>query len=169
VGNSQSNPNEFHVYPFTVIVDTREQSAFGFRGLRADARDGGGEAIIKTERRTLKTGDYSVVGMEDQVTVERKELGDLFNCMGQDRRRFEDQLRRLNEMQHGVLVVEAGFDRIMRGHSMSDMKPKSVLRSIMAYQMKPEFRNIHWWCCPSRAFAERVTFRILEMFWRKFQ
>lgn len=156
------------MYPFTVLIDTREQSAYSFRGIKADAKHGNREAIIKTEWRALKTGDYSIDGIEHRVAVERKELGDLFNCMGQDRERFENQLRRLNELEHGVLMVEASLDRVMRGHSMSDMQPKAVLRSVMSYQMKPEFSRIHWWFCPGKSFAERVTFRILEMFWRKF-
>lgn len=155
---------EYTTCPFTVVVDSREQSSYDFRNLHADKKEGGGPLIIKTERKALKTGDYSIVGLEDQVAIERKEMGDLFHCMGSDRKRFERQLERLNEMPFPFLVVEAGLDRIRRGHERSKLLPKTVFRSVIAYQVD-YFPRIHWWFAPGKLFAEHITFRMLQRYW----
>ncbi|MGH7870203.1 MAG: hypothetical protein ACREP9_21820 [Candidatus Dormibacteraceae bacterium] len=55
-----------------LLVDTREQNPFAF------SRFAGWFAGI--ERRALKLGDYSVAGLEDSCTVERKDLSDLGVC-----------------------------------------------------------------------------------------
>ena len=51
----------------TVIVDTREQLPL--------------ELSMCTIRGTLPTGDYSILGFEEYVVVERKSLPDLIGCM----------------------------------------------------------------------------------------
>src|SRR5262249_11093683 len=55
----------------TVIVDTREQNPFALSRFR-----GWFKAI---KRRALKVGDYSIEGLEDYCTVERKDLPDLIH------------------------------------------------------------------------------------------
>lgn len=69
----------------TVIVDTREQNPFSFSRFR------GWFAGIK--RKALKIGDYSVVGLEDVCTVERKDLPDLIHSFTSDRPVFISRLR----------------------------------------------------------------------------
>ena len=159
--------HEFLACPFTIIVDSREQSSYDFRNLKSDAKDGGVPIVVKTERRALKTGDYSIDGFEDLFSVERKELGDLFHCMGTDRNRFEQQLTRLNELDYACVVIEADLARIRRGHDMSKLLPKSIFRSIVSYQID-RFPNVHWWACPGKLFAEQITFRILQRCWKQY-
>ena len=50
------------------IVDTREKLPLDL-------------ATLKTVNQSLMTGDYSVVGLENIVTVERKSLDDLLGCV----------------------------------------------------------------------------------------
>ena len=50
-----------------VIVDSREQAPFPFRGPRYEG--------VTVEVGTLSVGDYSLAGLADKVAVERKELG----------------------------------------------------------------------------------------------
>lgn len=159
-------PEEFAVCPFTVAVDTREQAGWSFRGIRADAKDKNAPLIIRTERATLKTGDYSIVGHEQQIAIERKEKGDAFHCMGADRERFEKQVQRLSELPHGYVIIEADWLSIWAGHPNSKLKPKVVHRTIISWQLR--YRSVHWFLCPSRAFAESTAFRILESYHRKF-
>ena len=54
-----------------VIVDTREQAPFEFAGLS--------NWIGGTVRRKLDVGDYSIVGMERVLRMERKSLTDLIS------------------------------------------------------------------------------------------
>lgn len=159
--------DEFKVLPYSIIVDTREQASFFFRDIKVDRRDGGGRYIVPITRKSLKTGDYAIEGFEDRCAVERKSMEDLFHCVGSDRERFENQLRRLNELEHPFVVVEASWERIFRGCPRSQLKPKTVFRSVIAWQQGSEFENTHWWFLPSKRAAELATFRILDRFWKK--
>lgn len=151
--------------PFTLIVDTREQTPYTFREIDQLSRYGGGTLVIPILRKALETGDYSIEGMEDQVAVERKELGDFYHCCGSDRARFEKQLTRLNELKYGAMMVEADWTMIMRGHKESKLNPESVRGSVISWTME-HFPNIHWWFIGGKRTAEVMTYRILDRFWR---
>src|SRR5687768_5143201 len=55
----------------TIIVDTREQIPFSFSRFRG--------WFTKVQHKALTVGDYSVAGLEDVCTVERKDLADLIH------------------------------------------------------------------------------------------
>lgn len=158
---------DFDVCPFTVLVDTREQANWGFRGIRSDANKGGAPLIVKTERRGLKTGDYSIDGHEGVIAIERKEKGDLFHCMGADRERFEEQVRRLSELQFGFVIVEADWDSIFKGHANSQLLPKVIHRTVISWGLK--YPSVHWFLMPTRESAEATCFRVLEKYWRNLE
>lgn len=160
-----SEEPKFTGCPFTVLIDTREQAAFEFRNMENLKRYGGGQLIIRTERLALPTGDYSIKGMQDRVSVERKEMGDFFSCCGGDRERFEKQLSRLNQLEFGCMMIEASMDMVMRGHRESRLDPESVRGSVIAWQMN-YFPRVHWWFCGGKRLAEVTTFRILDRWWR---
>lgn len=150
-------------FPVSVIVDTREQTPYEFAGLRTDAKDGRRPIRVEVIRRGLASGDYSLAGYEFAIAVERKSLVDLYNTLGQGRVRFEAELARLDELRWAAVVVEAGWDLILgEPPERSRLSPISVHRSVIAWQQR--FPRVHWWTCPTRAIAERTTFRILERF-----
>jgi len=66
------------IAPFTVAFDTREQLPFSFQQIHMDRK----RAFVMTQKRTLQTGDYSIVGYEDRLCVERKSLEDLYHTLG---------------------------------------------------------------------------------------
>lgn len=147
----------------TVIIDTREQTPYEFTGLLCDKADGGGPLVVPTLRTGLPSGDYSLAGYEEQVAVERKSLADLFGTLGQGRERFERELHRLAAMQFAAVVVESTLPEVIRAPPPhSDLNPKTVVRSVMAWQQR--FPRIHWWFAGPRPLAEAVTFRVLERF-----
>ena len=69
-------------------MDTREQNPFPF------ARFRGWFAGVK--HKALKVGDYSVAGLEDACTVERKDLPDLIHSLTTERAVFVERLRRMS-------------------------------------------------------------------------
>jgi ERCC4-type nuclease len=161
--STQGEP-DYLVCPFTIVIDSREQAPYSFRGLIADARHKRRPLIVRTEIRGLASGDYSLAGHEDQIAVERKSLDDLYATLGQGRERFERELVRLNELAFAAVVIEAGWSAIVgQPPAHSKLSPKSVYRSVIAWQQR--FPKVHWWPCDTRTFAERTTFRILERFW----
>ncbi len=155
---------------FTIVVDTREQKPWTFQGFEADARDKYAEILVQTERGTLVTGDYSIKGLEDRVTIERKSLNDAFGTFGGDRDRWERELCRLQEVGCASVIVEAGWSSVLRADRPLSTKgrcftPKMFYRSVISWQIK--FSNVHWWFAPTARFAERTCFRILEKFWHE--
>ena len=150
-------------FPVAVVIDTREQRGYRFDRIKADADEGGDRLAVRTLRGTLATGDYSLEGHTDAVTVERKSLADLFGTLGKGRDRFERELLRLSVMACPNVVVEAEWRDVFTNpppHSM--LSPKTVARSVIAWRCR--YPAIHWWFLPGRAVAEAWTFRLLERF-----
>lgn len=172
-GSRLAQKTDFVVADFTVAIDTREQSPFGFTGIFADAAKGGKPIIVPTEVTTLNTGDYSTFlpdGTLAPLVIERKSIEDLFGTLGRGRERFVRELDRMQKVTDQVagaafVVIEAGWNEVLFSPPIySGLDPKTVFRSVIAWQF--EFPGIHWWPCDGRRHAERVTFRLIER-WHK--
>lgn len=102
----------------TILIDTREQTPFDM------AKFG-----FQVERATLKTGDYSVKGL-DGIAIERKSLSDLLGCIGKERPRFERELNRLKTFEAKAVVVSASEEEIRAGnYHYSKLTPRQVIGS----------------------------------------
>ncbi len=99
----------------TIAIDTREQLPFEF------------SPEVAVVRATLRTGDYTLVGLEDDVAIERKGLNDLVNSVIHDRKRFGAELRRLEVMRNRAVVVEASVADIVNRRYRSEAHPNAVL------------------------------------------
>lgn len=151
--------------PFTIVVDTREEIPYKFQSIQGDANQEYRPLVIPTERRGLKSGDYSIAGFEDIVTVERKSLADLYGTLGQGRKRFEAEHLRMASMEYAVVVIEAPTTVAFSSPpSYSRLPPKVVHRTWLDWEQD---YGIPWHFCPSRKFAEVHTFRLLERFWKR--
>jgi DNA excision repair protein ERCC-4 len=151
------------VFPVAVLIDTREQLPFSFDGIPADKEHGGGVWEVKTERRGIPSGDYSLDGYADRVAVERKSVSDLFGTVSKGRNRFVRELERLSEFTFAAVVIEGDWTEITTDPpARSKLPPRLVFRSVLAWQQR--YPRVHWWPCPNRDFAEVCTFRILERF-----
>ena len=159
-GRREREKQRFSCTDFTVIRDTREQHPYEFRGLKGAS---GAELIVKVADRTLKSGDYSIEGMESRVSIERKSLADLYSTLTHGRERFERELDRLRSYDFSKVVIEASWLQIARCPPPgSQVLPKSILRSILAFEQRYPTR---WAWYDTRAAAEAATFRTLERFW----
>jgi DNA excision repair protein ERCC-4 len=105
-----------------IVIDTREQRPLIFGG------------DVQTVSGTLETGDYSVAGMEEQVTVERKSLPDLVMCVSWERDRFWRELDRMARMPMAAIMVEAPLSAAVRWQYRADVHPHALLASCMAMQ-----------------------------------
>jgi ERCC4-type nuclease len=133
---------------FVIAVDTREKRPYRF-------------AI--SEIRSLKTGDYSIVGMEDRVAVERKRLEELFDITGRDRERFERELERMAALDFAAIVIEADLPRVLRGAGFSHVSPKAVIGSLVSWCIR---YRAHVFFAGDRRHANALTARLLEKYWR---
>jgi len=145
--------------PFTVIIDTREQSPFSFSGIK----ERGSFLVVRTSIETLQTGDYSILGFKDQVSIERKSKEDLYQTLTHGRERFVREFERLTKLTFAAVIVEASLGSVSTDPPVfSGVRPKSIYRSVLAFQVR--FPNVQWIFCDDRRFAEITTFRLLERF-----
>lgn len=105
---------QFIENPFTVAIDTREQANFSFHGFKADAPHAHLPLLINTEVTTLRTADYSIVGYQDRIAIERKSAQDAYQTFCHERDRFERELERLQEMEFGAVVIESSWANLIR-------------------------------------------------------
>jgi ERCC4-type nuclease len=158
--------NDEVLFSRAVLIDRREKAAYSFTGFTTDVRQGNKPLRVITRIVDLPSGDYSLVGLQDEIAIERKELSDLFRTLGQQRDRFQCELERLSQMTFAAVVVEAEWSRILKNPPEdSQLPPKVIFRSVITWQQ--QFPSIAWWFMPGRRPAEIVTFRILERFARR--
>ena len=140
---------------FTIIVDSREQLPFDFTKFG-----------VETVRAAMPSGDYEIVGMPE-VAVERKSGSDLYGvmCVTTGRDRFQRELERLREFEFSAVVVENLEQDLLSG-MYGRMSPKSIKATLIAWQTR---YPTQWVFCPTRAWAERTTYLLLERFWRDIQ
>ena len=93
-----------------VAIDTREQKPYRFP---------------RSEVMTLATGDYSVVGLEDRIAIERKTKEDAYSSLGQGRARFERELQRLSRFDYAAIVIETSLPEFLQAPAFSRMNPRS--------------------------------------------
>lgn len=151
--------------PFVVIVDSREQSPFLFTGIEAEGKDAGRPLVVDTQVAGLKTGDYSIAGLESQLSIERKSVGDFFGSIGGDRPRFEREMERLAELDFAAVVIEGDWRELLIDRPNNVQVPGKVAsRTIASWSIR---YGVHFFPMTSRRHAELFTFQLLSMFWRQ--
>ena len=138
-----------------IVIDTREQLPYDFLNI---------DPPPATIRKALASGDYSIEGYEDRVAVERKSKVDAYNSFGRGRRRFERELERLSTFEFAAVVIESEWrDLIRNPPARSRLNPKTIFVSVIAWSQR---FGVHFFTVPGRAFAEKLTFRLLERFYK---
>jgi DNA excision repair protein ERCC-4 len=108
----------------TVAIDSREQLPLPITRL-------------KSTTATLYSGDYSVIGAERQVAIERKSIEDLVACtMGENRERFERELTRMGGYYFRRLLIVGTREVLEAGLYHSNVNPKAVLASLSAWEVR---------------------------------
>jgi len=104
----------------TAVIDTREQHPLDL-------------APLNVVRGTLATGDYSVVGLETVVSIERKSLTDLLGCVGGERERFDREVQRLIAYPVRALVVESTWADLELGRWSSKVTTSAAIGSVLGW------------------------------------
>ena len=148
--------------PFKIIVDSREQAPYHFTGITDDKT--GRTIIIPTEIHGLRSGDYTISGLEDQVAIERKSHSDFLGSIGAGRERFQREMERLQEMKYAAVVIEADWRNIIElPPSNSQVSPKTATRTMLSWSIR---YGVHFWTCMNRRHGELITFRLMERYWK---
>lgn len=117
--------------------------------------------MVPTVSKYLQTGDYSILGWEDRIAIERKSLVDLYGTLTAGRDRFINELHRLQALEWACVIVEADWSAVP-GPMRSKVNPESIKESIVAFRQR--FWKVHWIPCQSRRLAEEEAFRSLNRF-----
>ncbi len=107
-----------------VLVDTREQNPFSFTRFRG--------WFAGVQKKPLKLGDYSVEGLEEVCTVERKDLPDLVHSFTAQRGVFVDRLRQMSRYPHRLLVITAALSQVKSPYPHSAVSPNKITQSLVA-------------------------------------
>ncbi len=116
-----------------VLVDTREQQPFPLSRNHPNWISG-------EKRVALKTGDYSIEGMEDLLTLERKSLADIVGCTVVSRQRFIANCTRLSKFRWKAIIIEASYEDLKQSCQEfgveSDVHPNAVVGTLDAIEAK---------------------------------
>jgi DNA excision repair protein ERCC-4 len=153
---------ELEVCPFVCAVDTREQSPWTFQGIVIERR----QLIVKQDRRTLQTGDYSIVGHEGSLAIERKSATDLLGSITAGNARFRREHERMNSIVESggfaCVIVEGDLSRICDElddpNGGRQISSNTVLGVVATW---PRRYRVPWFFAGDRRRAELLGFRIL--------
>ena len=61
----------------------------------------------------LDTGDYSIFGYEDKISIERKSAMDLVGTLTKGHDRFKRELLRAKELEYFAIVIECSYSALL--------------------------------------------------------
>lgn len=124
-----------------IVQDTREQTPWDFSFFGADQK-------IKT----LKTGDYSIEGFENQFCIERKKsTGELAINLGSKAKQFQAELERMKTFTHKYLVFE---------FSIATLLSFPLLSGIPKHQMKGVRMNANYMVSQLEKFEDKYGIEV---------
>jgi hypothetical protein len=100
---------------YWVIKDTREKNGYDFTPF----------LLCKgTKVSKLDTGDYTIDGLQDRLTIERKASPSEFaNNLGKEYKRFYNELGRMSKFEAKFLILEFTFDDLIQFPKNSQIPP----------------------------------------------
>ncbi len=110
----------------TAIIDSAEHMGYTFARFS--------NWFSGTIRRRLSTGDYTLLGLEKEIAIERKTLSDLVNSIIQERKRFIAKCEKLAAFKKKCIVIEGSLSALKTPYEESRAHPNAVLGSIVAVQ-----------------------------------
>lgn len=155
--------------PFTILVDQQEGAPWRFTDLRADADKKYRPWVVQQRICHLKTGDYSIEGLEHLLTCERKSKEDLFGSVSGGHERFRREHERMREMiragGQAVVIIECSLEDAMENPPLWSSTPPKVVRGTwLSWRTK---YGVEWIWAGSRRWAEVAAFDLLRKFWEE--
>lgn len=152
---------------FQVIRDTREQKGLWFRPH---------DRCMGMEDATLKTGDYTIKGMEDIICIERKATpAELAMNTGKHKKRFDKEMERMSEIKHSFILCEFNFWSLFKFPENADLPPevKKEVRVTGRYVLKclDEYRlnyNVHTIFCGDQLGVYKQSIAIFKRISEKY-
>ena len=158
---------DLFVCPWTVLVDTREQAPWHFQNIVIEKR----LWLVKRKLASLKTGDYSIEGFEDNLIVERKSGSDLVGSVTYGNDRFRREHERMKAIVDAggfaCVIIEDSMARLcdeLDGDAGRRVTGDVIIGATASWTQK---YGVHWLFAGDRRHAELLAFRILLKFWKE--
>jgi ERCC4-type nuclease len=113
--------------------------------------------------KLLPSGDYSLLGYEERIAIERKSKNDAYASLGRERDRFEREIERLSHFEYAAIVVEASLKGFLARPDFSQLNPRTAINSLLAWSVK---HGVFVFFASDRLHGHAVTRCLLEKFWR---
>ena len=125
-----------------VIIDSREQKPLKFK-------------MFETEVKGMKTGDYTVKGMEDLICIERKSKSDLISTLTQkiNRERFKREIDRMKPFKYKCVVVESDMIKLWVQSRFSKATPSSYINTACQWSA----RYVPFYFCNNKTQARHFV------------
>lgn len=145
-----------------IIVDTRETKPWTFEGYQD----------VQVISKKLDAGDYSLLGRENEIRIERKaSTGELAGNFYQKYKQFKNELLLLEQVTHRYLVCEFPIHFVFDFPHNSGI-PKRIWPKLRAtgqqlmhrIELFEERHGLKTIFCGDRATAEDVTYCLLKEF-----
>ena len=146
----------------TVLVDTKEQQPWEFTQ----------SSQILTKSYKIKTGDYTIEGLENILCIERKKSVAEF-AQNINQSRFTKELIRMEEFPHRFILLEFDFRHIDNFPMELPPKIRKRIKVTSQYIMKRiseiQINNrIDVIPCGNRTYAEYVSANIIKRVYEKY-
>jgi ERCC4-type nuclease len=138
----------------SVIIDSREQLPYTFERFS--------NWVGKTVTDGLKTADYSLIGYESIIAVERKTLCDIVGSLMSGRERFLREMERLSTFKYKCLVIEATREDLKTPYDFAKAvkaHPNGIVGSLDALSVKYGI-PVHYGC--NRELSEEYVASFLS-------
>lgn len=138
---------------FVLAIDTREQLPL-FASVPPE--------IIPRQHVALEHGDYSIIGYEDKVAIERKKLSDFYSYIGAERKRTRNKLTALSKMDFAALVIEANESDLERKFGYGKLTPAHAYGFLISLRVR---YGIHVYINSRREKLEQFVIEHLLKWW----
>lgn len=126
---------------FCVIIDNREQRPL-FQNINK----------LRILNDTLKIGDYSIKGFQDEFCIERKMVSDFYSFIGRERKKTIKKLERMAVMDWSALAVEEDIESLLLPQMYSQVSPETARQFLVSVNVR---YGIHVFCNRDREQIEK--------------
>ncbi len=150
---------------YRVIKDTREQKGWTFDPHPSERRPPNCDGMVVD---TLKTGDYSLVGYTDILSIERKaDFSELWGNYSKGKRpAFEAEMERMSHIKHSYIIIESSITpdimELSPPQFVKGVPGKSLIKWLMSLSIRYGVKIIPAGACGSKVaqmiFEEVVRF-----------
>lgn len=137
---------------FSIALDTREQL---IAPISLDV-----PIIVKK----LEMGDLSVVGYENRIAIDRKQIGDFIGCVTWEKERFTRLLIAMKQLSFAAVIIESTIADVRARKYRADVPPSFVLGAAAKVTTK---YGIPVFFCGSIDSSTAFAVHLLRSWWRE--